>query len=56
MFVIVFSDVETAKKVFEKFDNFESIFKSLISDGIIAEDNGLYFCVTNQEGKPWDLL
>ncbi len=52
----VFSDVETAKKVFEKFDNFESIFKSLISDGIIAEDNGLYFCVTNQEGKPWDLL
>ena len=51
-----FSTIETAKEVLQKFNDFSSIFESLLSEGTVTEDNGLFICVTNQEGQSWDLL
>lgn len=51
-----FSTIDTAKEVLQRFDDFSSIFELLLSKGTVAENNGLYICVTNQEGQPWDLL
>lgn len=50
------STIDTEKEILKKFDDFSTIFESLLSEGTVAENNGLYICVTNQEGQPWDLL
>ena len=52
-FIINKIDIKTQIK---KFDDFSCIFESLLSEGTVAENNGLYICATNQEGQPWDLL
>lgn len=43
------------KKVLHKLCTFWDVFDSLYSVGIVAEKDGLYYCVTMQEGKSWNL-